>query len=62
MATPTETATDKSVGLGLVFGVLAALGAGAMLVLAPSPVAGLGFAAAMTFATLAVVGIHLYWG
>lgn len=60
MAEPTETRTDRGVGLTLVLGVLAVLGALAMLASPGNALAGWGFAAAMTFATLAVVGIHLY--
>ncbi|MFC4989869.1 MULTISPECIES: DUF7525 family protein [Saliphagus] len=60
MAVPTETTTDKGTGLAVVFGVLAALGAVGMAVLAPSPDAGLAFAAAVAFGSIAVVGIHLW--
>lgn len=59
MATQTET-TDKATGLGLLLGVLAALGAGGMFFGAPEPIAGWAFAAAMTFGALAIVGIHLW--
>lgn len=61
MAAPTETTTDKGTGLALAFGVLAGLGAVGMALLAPSPDAGLAFAAAVTFGSIGIVGIHL-WG
>lgn len=53
--------TDKGVGLALLCGALATLGAGLMLV-GPGDgrLAGTGFAVAVTFATIAVVAVHLY--
>lgn len=60
MATHTDTTTDKSVGLAMVLGTLAVLGALLMLVSAPDIEAAWGFAAAVTFGSLAIVGIHLW--
>ncbi|MFC6768892.1 DUF7525 family protein [Natrinema soli] len=59
MATETET-TDKGVGLALALGALAVIGALVMLVGAPNVTAAWGFAAAVLFSSLAVVGIHLF--
>ena len=56
-----SAATDKGVGLALVLGALAVLGALLMLIGAPDVTAAWGFAAAVFFSSLAVVGIHLYW-
>ncbi|MFD1563999.1 hypothetical protein ACFR99_10605 [Haloarchaeobius amylolyticus] len=58
MATQTET-TDKGIGLGLALGALAVIGALVMLVGAPEVTAAWGFAGAVLFSSLAVVGIHL---
>ncbi|WP_222919612.1 hypothetical protein [Natrinema sp. SYSU A 869] len=60
MATETET-TDKGVGLALALGALAVIGALLMYTGAPDLTAAWGFAAAVLFSSLAVVGIHLYW-
>ncbi|AFO58839.1 MULTISPECIES: DUF7525 family protein [Natrinema] len=60
MATETE-ATDKGVGLALALGALAVIGALLMYAGAPDVTAAWGFAAAVLFSSLAVVGIHLYW-
>ncbi|WP_226481573.1 DUF7525 family protein [Natrinema amylolyticum] len=60
MATETET-TDKGVGLALALGALAVIGALLMYTGAPDVTAAWGFAAAVLFSSLAVVGIHLYW-
>ncbi|WP_226005803.1 DUF7525 family protein [Natrinema salinisoli] len=60
MATESE-ATDKGVGLTLALSVLAVIGALLMLTGAPDVTAAWGFAAAVLFSSLAVVGIHLYW-
>ncbi|MGQ3412137.1 hypothetical protein [Natrinema versiforme] len=60
MATESET-TDKGVGLALALGALAVIGALLMLTGAPDVTAAWGFAAAVLFSSLAVVGIHLYW-
>ncbi|AGB32682.1 hypothetical protein C488_13488 [Natrinema pellirubrum DSM 15624] len=59
MATESET-TDKGVGLALALGALAVIGALLMLVGAPEITAAWGFAAAVLFSSLAVVGIHLF--
>jgi hypothetical protein len=56
-----SAATDKGVGLTLALSALAVIGALVMLVGAPEPTAAGGFAAAVLFSSLAVVGIHLYW-
>lgn len=58
-----ETAirSDKAVGLGLVFGALAVLGAVLMYVAAARQVlAGWGFALAVLAASLAVAAIHVF--
>ncbi|ELY70430.1 DUF7525 family protein [Natrinema versiforme] len=60
MATESET-TDKGVGLALALGALAVIGALLMYTGAPDVTAAWGFAAAVLFSSLAVVGIHLYW-
>lgn len=61
MATRTETSTDRGLGISLAFGALAALGAVAMAVGAPTLTAAWGFAAAVAFGTFAVAAIHVYW-
>lgn len=55
--------TDTGIGLTLALVVLALIGAAVMLATADGhgQAAGWGFAAAITFATLAVVAIHLDW-
>ncbi|WP_246999311.1 DUF7525 family protein [Halosolutus gelatinilyticus] len=60
MATQSEAATDKGIGLSLALGALAVIGAALMFAGAPEIEAAWGFAAAMVFGSLAVVGIHLY--
>jgi hypothetical protein len=60
MATQSES-TDKGVGLALALGALAVVGALLMYTGAPEVTAAWGFAAAVLFSSLAVVGIHLYW-
>ncbi|GAB3031213.1 hypothetical protein GCM10025298_20060 [Natronobiforma cellulositropha] len=60
MAAPTESTTDKGVGLAMVLGAIAVLGAFGMAAAAPAAEAGWAFAVAITFAVLAVVGIHVY--
>ncbi|ELZ25397.1 MULTISPECIES: DUF7525 family protein [Natrinema] len=55
----TQTETDKGIGLGLALGALAVIGALVMLVGAPDVTAAWGFAGAVLFSSLAVVGIHL---
>ncbi|PGF15066.1 hypothetical protein CP556_02255 [Natrinema sp. CBA1119] len=59
MATETET-TDKGVGLALALSALAVIGALVMFVGAPDVTAAWGFAGAVLFSSLAVVGIHLF--
>lgn len=58
----TETpASDMSVGLATLFVLIAAAGA-LLTFLSPAvPLAGWGFAAAMTAGALAVAAVHLYW-
>ncbi|MFC4437064.1 MULTISPECIES: DUF7525 family protein [Natrialbaceae] len=60
MATQSES-TDKGLGLALALGAVATIGALLMLTGAPNIEAAWGFAGAMLFSSLAVVGIHLYW-
>ncbi|QFU83823.1 DUF7525 family protein [Natronorubrum aibiense] len=60
MATESESTTDMSVGLALVLSAIATIGALVMFIGAPDVTAAWGFAAAMLFGSLAVVGIHLY--
>ncbi len=62
MATESESATDMGMGLALALGALATIGAGLMFIGAPDIDAAWGFAAAVVFSSLAVVGVHLYWG
>ena len=54
--------TDEGVGLGVLFGLLALLGAGGMLggEVLGSTASAIGFAAAVTFGCLAVVALHVY--
>lgn len=54
--------SDMAVGLSLVFGVVAVVGAGWMFVEGGDEMAGVGFALAMLAATMSVVAVHLYWG
>lgn len=61
MATETGSATDRGVGLAFVLGAVATIGAILMFIGAPDLTAAWGFATAMVFSVLAVVGIHLYW-
>ncbi|ELZ00042.1 MULTISPECIES: DUF7525 family protein [Natrialba] len=61
MATQSESTTDKGVGLALALGALATIGALVMVTGAPEIDAAFGFAGAVLFSSLAVVGIHLYW-
>ncbi|EMA39832.1 DUF7525 family protein [Halobiforma nitratireducens] len=60
MATETESTTDKGVGIALALGAVATIGALVMLTSAPEIEAAWGFAAAVIFSSLAVVGIHLW--
>ena len=55
----TQTETDKGIGLGLALGALAVISALVMVVGAPDVTAAWGFAGAVLFSSLAVVGIHL---
>ena len=59
MTTNAES-TDAGIGLPLVFGALATLGAIGMLVTAGDQTSGYAFAAAVVFASLAVVSLHRY--
>ena len=61
MATQSESSTDMGVGLALALSAIAAIGAALMYTGAPDIEAAWGFAAAMIFSSLAIVGIHLYW-
>lgn len=58
--TASENSTDMGIGLTLAFGVLTVIGALVMVVGAPAKTAGVGFAAAMIFAGLAIVAAHGY--
>lgn len=60
MATDT-VASDKGIGFAMLFSLLAVGGAAGMYVGAPDQAAGWAFAAAVLFASLAVVYIHIYW-
>ncbi|SDQ51914.1 DUF7525 family protein [Natronobacterium texcoconense] len=60
MATETESSTDKGLGIALALGALATIGALVMFTGAPDIEAAWGFAAAVLFASLAVVGIHVW--
>lgn len=57
-----EPQTDKGTGLAVVFGVLAAIGAGAMLFGGTQIVMAWGFAAAIVAGSLAVVAVQAYEG
>ena len=52
--------TDKGTGLGLAFGAVALLGAIVMMISAPEIEAAWGFAAAIIFGGLAIMGVHVY--
>lgn len=57
----TAAGTDMSIGLGLVFGLLSAVGAVVMFVSAAEHVtAGSGFALAMLTGALAITAIHVF--
>ncbi|ELY42434.1 hypothetical protein C495_15557 [Natronorubrum sulfidifaciens JCM 14089] len=49
-----------NIGLALALGAAATIGALLMFIGAPDMTAAWGFAAAMIFSCLAVIGIHLY--
>ncbi|MEM4781545.1 MAG: hypothetical protein QXG03_08310 [Halalkalicoccus sp.] len=55
-----QTASDKGLGLGLLFGLLAALGTVAMFVAPGGLVGAWGFAAAMVAAMVLIVAVHAY--
>lgn len=57
----TTDATDRGIGLTLLFGLLTAIAAAYTLFAGSQAASAVGFAAAMTLATLAVAAIHLYW-
>ena len=58
----TETpASDMSLGLATLFVLIAAAGALVTYLSPAVPLAGWGFAAAMTAGALAVAALHLYW-
>ena len=61
MSSPTARTTDRGIGIALILGVLAIIGAGIMFAATPEVEAGYGFGLAMVFASLAVVAIHYYW-
>lgn len=56
-----SASTDRGVGLTLLFGALAVVGAVVMAVGAPAETAAWGFAAAVAFGCLSVVAAHRYW-
>jgi len=58
----TTQRTDRGTGLGVLFGLLALAGAGAMYAGAPdeTTIAAGGFAAALAFGCLAILAIHAY--
>lgn len=60
MTTQSES-TDTGMGLALALGAIATIGALLMATGAPNITAAWGFAAAVLFSSLAIVGIHLYW-
>lgn len=53
--------TDMSIGLGVLFVIVAAIGALLMYLSPGDPMAGWGFALTMIAGALAVVAIQLYW-
>lgn len=56
----TVVASDKGIGLGLLFGLLAVGGALVMLVVPSGLTGAWGFAAAMIGATLSIPVVHAY--
>ncbi|MFC3957167.1 DUF7525 family protein [Halovivax cerinus] len=59
--TTATTSSDRGIGLSMLFGALAVLGAVVMFVGAPEQLAAWGFAGAVLFGSLAVVVTHLSW-
>jgi hypothetical protein len=63
--TGTTSATDKGLGVGLLFGMLAVAGAVGMFVAAAQPAdqqtAAIAFALAIAMGVLSVGAIHAYW-
>ena len=57
-----EPQTDKGTGLAVAFGLLAAVGAGAMLFGGSQITMAWGFAAAVVAGSLAVVAVQVYDG
>jgi len=53
--------TDMGIGLGVLFSLLAGVGALGMYLGAPDELAAWGFALAVLAGSLAVVAIHVYW-
>lgn len=60
MSDHSSAETDQGLGLGLLFGGIAVIGALAMMVTAPEQTAAWGFAAAVGFGCLAVVALHVF--
>ncbi|SNZ13221.1 hypothetical protein SAMN06269185_2083 [Natronoarchaeum philippinense] len=60
MTATSAQGTDKGIGIAVLCAVVAALGAMVMFVGAPDVTAAWGFAAAMVFGVLSVVGAHAY--
>lgn len=60
MTVHSTSATDKGIGISVLFVVLAALGALAMYGGAPQLTAAWGFAGAVLFGSLAIVALHFY--
>lgn len=60
MARTTQVTSDKGLGLGLLFGLLAAGGTIAMLVAPGGLVGAWGFATAMVAGTILVLAVHAY--
>lgn len=61
MVTDSVATSDKGIGFAVLFSITAVAGALVLAVAPSSLVAATGFAAAMLFAALAVVAIHVYW-
>ncbi|ELY36568.1 DUF7525 family protein [Halalkalicoccus jeotgali] len=60
MARTTRVTSDKGLGIGLLFGLLAAGGAVGMLAAPGGLVGAWGFAAAVVAGLILVVAVHLY--